>query len=170
MKQAKALVLKKIETKEMISFATLFSVIFFAPLLGNQLVTGPLVNASLFLGVFLLGLPGAILLGVLPSIIALGVGLLPALMTPMIPFIMASNILLVTVFYFLKKHFFGGVVVASFLKFSFLYLSGTLVLSFLGGESAPLISSMMGYLQLLTALMGGLIAFLFLKVLPGKIF
>jgi len=66
-----------------------------------------------------LGVDFAILIGLIPSVIALGVGLLPAVLVPMVPFIMISNTLLVVCFAYLrKKNYWLGVVVSSFLKFS----------------------------------------------------
>ena len=133
------------------------------PLTGSQLIAGPIVNAILFLSVLFLGARVAILIAVVPSVIALLTGLLPFLLAPMIPFIITGNIILVFTFNNLKDSFLKGVLIASFLKFFFLFVSGFLVINFAIKETV--IVSMMGWVQLFTALTGGLIAHLFYRLL-----
>jgi len=55
------------------------------PLFHNQFMAGPMVNAVLFIMPFFLGLRDSMLLAMLPSVVALAVGLLPALAAPFLP-------------------------------------------------------------------------------------
>jgi len=130
-----------------------------------QPITGTIINATLFIAVLVFAPEIAVLIGLLPSVVALGSGLLPAPLVPMIPFIMISNTILVLTFYFFKKkNFFAGVIAASFLKFLFLFSAGSIVINLLiKKELASQVALMMSWPQLLTALFGGLIAYFFYK-------
>lgn len=142
-------------------FLLILSLILFAPLINNQFVTGTIVNASLLISVMLFGFSGAVVLCFVPSIISIFVGLLPWVMAPMVPFIIMGNILLILVFDLLrKKNFFFGLIPAALLKFSFLFLvSNYLIHFFIKPVVASKIAAMMSWPQLVTALMGGIIAY-----------
>jgi hypothetical protein len=83
-----------------VEFVVLLSITMAAPLLHNQIITGSLVNAVLFISVAVSGIFGASLICLLPSIFALYTGTLPFSLAPLIPFIMAGNLILVLTFYF----------------------------------------------------------------------
>jgi len=142
-------------------FLLLLGLIILVPLVGNQFVTGTIVNASLLISVMTIGFPGAILLCFIPSIISLFTGLLPWVMAPMIPFIIAGNILLITVFELLRKrNFFLGLIPGALLKFSFLFFTSSYMIHFFVKEAvASKIAVMMSWPQLVTALLGGIIAY-----------
>lgn len=146
-------------------FVFVLALILFAPLISNQFVTGTIVNASLLASVVLFGLPGALLLCFIPSVVSLFAGLLPWVMAPMIPFIIMGNILLIWVFDLLrKKNFFLGVVPGALLKFSFLFLtSNYLIHFFVKSAVASKIAAMMSWPQLVTALLGGVVAYLIIN-------
>lgn len=146
----------------LVQFISLLLVVCFAPLIGNQIITGTIVNAVLLLAVILLGMRGAVLLSILPSLVSLSFGLLPMVMAPMVPFIIMGNILLVYIFNLLRqKNFFLGLVPAALIKFSFLFLISNFVISFFIKQAvADKIVIMMSYPQLITALMGGIVAYL----------
>ncbi len=157
----KTISLKKVLTFEMACFAVLFSGVLFAPLVGVQAITGPLVNAALFLAVIFTGVQGAILIAFFPSVVALVSGFLPAVMAPMIPFIVTGNIILVLVFNHFQENFWKGVVFASFSKFLFLSLSSFAVVNLIANETfARQATVMMSWSQLATALVGGLVAYI----------
>lgn len=142
-------------------FSFVVALIVFAPFIGNQIVTGTIVNALLLGSVIIFGLSGAISLCFIPSILSLSTGLLPAIMAPMIPFIIMGNVLLVIVFDLLrKKGFFLGLVPGALLKFSFLFLvSNYLIHFFIQPAVASKIAVMMSWPQLVTALAGGVIVY-----------
>jgi hypothetical protein len=163
---AKALTMKKDLAITSAQFLVLTVLATVAPLLGhNQAVTGPIVNAALFIAVALLGAQNAILVGLIPSVVALSAGLLPAVLAPMIPFIMISNtVLIITFAVFKRRNFWLGVLMASVFKFIFLIGTSTVVSDLIvKQEIAQKAVSMMSWPQLATALAGGLIAYLILK-------
>lgn len=136
-----------------------------APLVKNQAIVGPLVNTTLFISAVVLGTSSAILIGIIPSVVALSAGFLPAVLAPMVPFIILGNAILVSVFSIVgKRNFFLGVLVASIAKFLFLYFTSSLVINLLlKKEVANTVATMMSWPQFLTALAGGILAFLFLR-------
>jgi len=132
-----------------------------APFLKQQFITGPIVNAILFLSTAILGIGAGVLIGFLPSMVSAFTGLLPLPLLPMIPYIIMGNAVLVLIFGALKKKSFGlGVILAGFVKFLLLYSISSLFLSL----PKPIIA-MMAWPQLITALMGGIIAYFLLKFL-----
>jgi riboflavin transporter len=164
--KAKTIVIKKIITNELTFFVVLFFTAFLAPFFGSQAVSGPLVNATLFLATIFLGLKSAIFIAVFPSIIAISVGILPLPLVPFIPFIMIGNIILIFVFNSLLKDYWLGVFTASFLKFMFLFISSQVVANFLfQGPLAKQILTMMSWPQFATAMAGGVIAYVVLQFL-----
>jgi len=136
-----------------------------APLVKQQLIVGPIVNATLFISAATIGTAGAIMVGLVPSVISLSVGLLPPVLAPVIPFIMISNALLVSVFaIFRKRNFFLGIVAASVVKYLFLYATSSMVISLLlKKEVASSVAQMMSWPQLVTALAGGVLAWVSLR-------
>ena len=131
----------------------------------QQYVTGPLVNALLIIATVLLGPFEAVMIGLFPSVVALSTGLLPLPLAPMVPFIMIGNALLVACVSFIRsKSFSLAVFVAALVKFTFLYGTVTLLMkTLLPSTLVASLSVMMGYPQFVTAVAGGVIAFLFLK-------
>ncbi len=144
-----------------------------APYFGNQLITGSVVNALLFISAVTMGLESAFLLCLVPSLVSIYTGLLPLALTPMIPFIMTGNALLVLTFYKLAnpsatlsagKYWFGAIS-ASVIKYAFIFCIGTVLAnSVLHGISSK-VALMISWPQLATALSGACLAYLFLKVI-----
>ncbi|MFZ3057783.1 MAG: hypothetical protein WA092_01925 [Minisyncoccales bacterium] len=147
-------------------FIVLLLVVCLAPIANNQIITGTIVNASLLIGVVLLGMRGAILLCFLPSLISLMTGSLAMVMAPMVPFIIIGNVSLVYIFNLLrKKNFFLGLIPAALIKFSFLFLVSNFLISFFIKQPvADKIAVMMSYPQLITALLGGVVAYLVIGI------
>ena len=133
-----------------------------APLLHQQLITGTIVNATLFVAAVILGRRMGIMVGVIPSVIALAVGTLPAALAPMVPYIMLSNALLIVIFIFLKdRNYWLAVCAASFSKFIFLYAVSAFVFGVLTQKVlATMVAQMMSWPQLVTALAGGTLAWI----------
>jgi len=159
---AKALSVKSVAFLGLLTIATV------APLLvQSQAITGPLINATLFIATAFLGIEAAIMIGLIPSVIALSFGLLPAILAPMIPFIMISNALLVIVFGLVqKKNYWLGVISASLLKFIFLFSTSSIVIALLTKkEIATKVAGIMSWSQLVTALAGGTIAWLVIRTI-----
>ena len=171
MDNTKELALDKKLIISLTQFVVLVGAAVIVPLFHQQMITGPIVNATLFVATILLGTQMGIFVGLIPSVIAFSVGLLPLGLAPVVPFIMISNAVLVLVFGFLKdKNYWLAVFSASFLKFLFLSGTSSIVIKLLlQKQLASGVAAMMSYPQLLTALAGGLLAYLFLKFYKGKI-
>jgi riboflavin transporter len=145
-------------------FIALLGVSVLAPFFGQQMITGTIVNAVLFITTIVLGIKAGFLVAIIPSLIAFSIGTLPMPLTPMIPYIIISNVLLILIFSGLKnKNYWLAIGTASFLKFIFLFSTSSIVLDLvIKKEIAQNILIMMSYPQLLTALAGGFLAKLFL--------
>ena len=169
--QTKILAIRKEIIITIIKFALLLGLAVSAPFLHYQAVTGSIVNAVLFIAVAVLGVRGALLLCLIPSVISLAIGLLPPILAPMIPFIIFGNAILVVTFNFLrKKNYWLGVISAAVLKFIFLALVSYIFVNlFFQGNVASEIAAMFVWPQLLTALAGGVIAYIFLKSIKNNI-
>jgi len=141
--------------------------VMFLAILPAQLVSGPLVNAMLFIVCVILGRRSAVMIALAPSPIALLFGVLPLVLAPMIPFIMLGNIIMIYGFdYLRKKNYWYGVGLGAFLKFIFLFITSQMMIKyFLTGSIPAKIAVMMSWPQLLTALLGGVIAYGFLKAI-----
>ncbi len=155
---------KKVAVSMQFLGVAILAVLF--PLFPLREITGPLVNALLFIAVVILGVRNALLICFLPSIMSVSVGILPVVALPLVPVIIIGNILLVLLFnYFNKKNFWLGAIMASFVKFIFIYALATLLVSeFISNPKlAAIVGQTMGYLQLVSALLGAIIAWVFLK-------
>jgi hypothetical protein len=161
--RSKALVLSQ--------FVALVGIATVVPLFHQQMITGPIVNATLFAAAIILGTQMGVFVGLIPSIIALSVGTLPAPLAPMVPYIMLSNAILILAFnVFRERNYWLAVGVASLLKFAFLWATSSVVIGLLmKKELAESVALMMSWPQLLTALLGGALAAVFLRMHNGKV-
>jgi len=149
--------IKKIGTR-IFQLSIFVAIAFVAPYFGNQLITGSIVNALLFICVIVMGIESALLLCLIPSLISIYTGLLPLALAPMIPFIIMGNALMVLIFWTLKnRSFWLGAIFSSIIKFIFLWSVAMLLL--------PKMFLMFSWPQLVTSLLGVCISFLFLKIL-----
>jgi len=147
---------------KVVIFAILLAVSIALPaLIHIQWVTGPIINAALLLAVVLIGPMEAILLGLMPSTVALATGLLPLPMAPMVPFIMIGNAVLIVCFHYLKgQNYILRLGLSALLKFAFLHLSVVFVMSrFLENPLVSKLMVMMSWPQFFTAVIGGIIIY-----------
>lgn len=145
--------------------AFLVGVVLVSPLFLSQPVTGAFVNMALVLVALLFGLRReALLVAVVPSLVALSRGQLPAAFLPIVPFIMAGNLVLVaavSLSYRRYGNFALAAIVGSVLKAVFLAGVGSAfaVTVFAGTPLAGKVVTMFGWLQLVTALIGSALAY-----------
>jgi len=164
-----------IRREAILTFMVLLGIAIAAPLVKQQYITGTIVNATLLIGTAWLGVREGLLIGLIPSSIALATGMLNPALAPMLPFIILSNAILVLTFSYLSKfNYWLGAVSAALLKFGFLYGTSSIVTGLLLDERlAPSVANMMSWPQLVTALAGGIVAFGTIKLLkryqPNKI-
>ncbi len=168
-------------TKNIVRAAILLAIAIVVQFIGknvpevNQFLVGPLVNSVLLLTAFICGTKWGGITGALTPIMALLVGQLASPMMPFIPFIMIGNILYVVVFGLLKDKNFGlyiGILAGAFIKFIFLYLSAT-KLVYLFGLNLPekilaKLAVSMGFTQFITAITGGIITVIIIKILKQR--
>lgn len=166
----KVLTIERSKTNSAVWLVALIGIAMLAPIFHQQMLTGSVVNATLFVGTIVLGWRAGTFVGFVPSAIALSVGTLPPVLAPMVPYIMISNVILVLTFNFLKdRNFWLAVGSASFMKFLFLFSISSLVMNLLlKKELAGAAAAMMSWPQLITALAGGAIAWTFLRLKAGR--
>ena len=172
MQYLRAQALTKVNTLAMARFLGLASVATILPFLIHlQWVTGPIVNAILIITLLLIGIRSALVLCLIPSLMALSGGLLPAMLAPIVPFIMISNVILVISFDWIynnfknaNKSYWLGIVIGAGLKFIFLFASVSLISKLLiKQELAVKVAQLMSWPQFATAVIGGMIAWVVLK-------
>lgn len=162
----------KVDAAAIAQFLSLSAVITFLPFIIHiQWITGPIVNALLILILFIVGIRAALLMSLIPSVMALVGGLLPAPLAPVVPFIMISNVVFVlSIDYFYRQiknqaaGFWTGVFIGGALKYFFILSSVSLIISLLlKKELGVAVARMMSWPQFATALAGGVIAWVILK-------
>ncbi|OPJ59345.1 ECF transporter S component [Clostridium oryzae] len=141
----------------------------------NQFMVGPLINAILLITTFVCGTIWGISIGILTPILAWAVGQLPSPMAPFIPFIIIGNIIFVLAFGLLKSKSYGkylGILIGSILKFAFLSLSARKLVALfklaIPSKVANKLIIMMGIPQLITALIGGILALVVIYILINR--
>lgn len=167
MEQPKAIELAQAKPLVSREFLFLIAAICIFPIFHNQFFTGPMVNAMFFIALYFVSRRDTLLLAIIPSLMALAVGLLPVIILPIIPYIIISNFLLIFIFDLIRKHsFWQAVLWSSVLKFMFLYASSVILVKFfLKGDLAKAAAAMFSWPQLYSAIAGGLVAYFILKYL-----
>jgi len=165
-------VLANINKKELAWFLTLASLAILIPIFIHvQWFAGPMVNAIFVVTLFLLGVRRALAIAIVPSLIALSSGTLPAVLAPAVPFIMISNIIYILSINYIcanfsnkEKGYWQGILLGSSLKFVFLFLSSGFIIKIFTSETVAVkIGQMMTWTQFATAVMGGMIAWIVLR-------
>ncbi len=149
---------------------TAFAIPFFVS--GPQWLTGTTVNTLLFIAVIRLPRKRLLPVIILPSIGALlhGVlfGPLTLFLIYFLPFIWIGNLILISVFAYLKKRVAGlmGIIIAASFKSLFLFAIANGYFHF---HLVPkLFINSMGFIQLVTAISGGLLAIFILKAIGNQ--
>ncbi len=155
------------ESRMLLFTLLLTAAVFLPSIIHQQAITGPLVNAILLIAVITLSPSSALMIGLIPSVVALTRGLLPLPLAPMVPFIMLGNSIYILIFSRLRnKSFALAVVSASILKFGLLYTASQVIFpQLLPNQFLIKASAMMSWPQLVTALAGGFIAWIAVQAL-----
>lgn len=138
-----------------------------------QPIVGPLVNLVLILSAALVGTLSGVVIGCFTPLIASMVGILK--LAPMVPFIMIGNSILVILFNLVRKRIskgreYIGLVVAALGKFAFLAFSVRyLVILFMPKVPSQVIAAF-SLPQLYTALAGGIVAIIIMKLIPKSFY
>jgi len=136
-----------------------------------QWLTGPFVNAMLIVTLFILGIRSALLLCLIPSLMALSGGLIPAFLAPTVPFIMLSNVIYVLCIDWIYNNSknsnsgcWWGILAGSSAKFLFLLFSMNFIARIMTkSEWTVKVAQMFSWPQFATAIAGGAIAWMILK-------
>ena len=138
----------------------------------SQFITGPIINAILLITICVCDRWWAVGVGILTPALAGLTGQLAAPLVPFIPFIMAGNALFILIFsLFINYKRYGkyiGIIPAAFLKFGFLYLSVTYIIRLFNIKIPPKVAAAMGVPQLVTALIGGVLACFIIEALKKR--
>lgn len=131
-----------------------------------QFVTGPLVNTTLYLAVALVGTVSAVMIGFFTPVIAFLFGIMK--LPPAVPVIMAGNVALALIFGQFKMSPIIGVLTASVSKFVVMFLGVKYILPVLLNINLPAKGvTLLTTPQLFTALAGGVVAILILKIIQS---
>lgn len=161
-----------VDTRSISAFLGLAGLTMLVPFIIHwQWLTGPFINAMLIIILFILGIRSALLMCLIPSLMALAGGLLPAVLAPVVPFIMISNAIYILCIDWIYNNFkdnangyWWGVIVGSAIKFSFLLVSVNVVgKTLIKNDLILKVVQMFSWPQLATALIGGMIAWVILK-------
>ncbi|MTI46223.1 ECF transporter S component [Sporosalibacterium faouarense] len=138
----------------------------------GQGVVGPLVNFTLLVSVGLVGILSGIIIGCFTPLIAFFVGLMP--LAPVVPFVIIGNSILVILFGFIRKRIakngdYIGIIVAAIGKFAFLAISARYLIGLFTKVPGPLVTAL-SLPQLYTALVGGVLAIIVMRLLPKSTF
>lgn len=136
-----------------------------------QWVTGPIINAIFIILLFRSGIRSALTLCLVPSLMALSGGLLPAILAPIVPFIMVSNVIFIlTIDWFnqnlqeINQRYWYGVILGATFKFAFLLASIKLITPLLIKQDlADKVAQIFSWPQFATAVTGGMIAWIILR-------
>jgi hypothetical protein len=142
----------------------------------SQFFVGPAVNAILILTAVICGGFYGILVGCLTPLLAFLTGQLASALGPFIPFIIIGNILFVFSFVILNKQGkygkYLGILIGALIKYMFLWISATkLILLFnlnMPAKVANKLAIAMGIPQLVTAIIGGVIALMLIEILRKR--
>jgi hypothetical protein len=134
----------------------------------QQTIVGPTVNMLLILGVMLVGVAGACAAGAITPITGLWAGILAPPLAPMVPLIGVGNAVMCLLFWAVSRALRGigtaaqllGVLAGSLAKYAILTLSVRFVV-----EVPPPVAAAMGSIQLVNALIGGVVALAAARVL-----
>lgn len=164
--------LDKVDVMSLLKFLGLATTASILPFyIHIQWLTGPIVNALLIIVFFIVGIRSALVLCLIPSLMALVGGLIPAILAPVVPFIMIGNVIYIISIdriytYFINKKYayLYGVVIGAIAKFIFIYFSTSFIAKLIiKQELMQKVAQMMSWPQLATAVMGGMIAWIVLK-------
>lgn len=168
----KSSVNKLIKSALFLAIAIVFQAIGRAyPQLG-QFFTGSVVNAVLLIACAVCGTGWAVGVGCVTPILAGLIGQLPPPLLPFIPFIAIGNAIIILC-YGATKNLDGiksyvGILPGALLKYGFLALSAQKLAALFGIKLPKAVIGLMGMPQLITALIGGVIAFIILTALKKR--
>jgi hypothetical protein len=145
------------------------------PAPANSYIVGPLVNACILISTAFVGLTGGIIISILAPFTSLinNHAVIAPILLLFAPFIAIGNMLLAFCFHILKKKSqVAGIIIGAILKFGFLFGAIKLFVNLKGDIKPKIVSnlvSLFSFPQLITALIGGIIAIAVIKALKNNL-
>lgn len=132
-------------------------------------IVGPLVNACLIISTYFAGAASGVVISILSVVGAILTGAQMPL--PLAPFIILGNLSLVLIFHLLKNKKVFGIVSGAVLKYAFIAVSSSLLIPILKlpPKQAQTLLFTFNWPQLITALIGGVIAIIVIERLKKNI-
>lgn len=142
----------------------------------SQFIVGPFINLVLIVATLMCGIWYGSVIGILTPWTAWILGQLASPLGPFIPFIMVGNCIFVIAFGIFRSYrSYGkyiGLIIGAILKFAFLYLSATKLIYLFQINFPPkvlkVLAAAMGVPQLVNALIGGILALIFVEILKKR--
>lgn len=139
----------------------------------SQFFVGTAINCILLVATQISSLGWGITIGMMTPLFAWLLGQLNPAFAPFIPFIIIGNLIYIIIFWYFKRYkrigAIVGIIIGALFKYLFLYISASKLIGLLNLSIPPkLVSKLvvaMGVPQLITAVIGGFIAIIILKVL-----
>jgi ECF-type transporter family protein len=134
----------------------------------SQPLVGPMVNFTLIIGAGLVGTTSGVIVGCLTPLIAFFFGIMP--LFPLVPFVMIGNSLFVLIFNIIRRNMnilgdIAGVTVAALVKSAFLAISVRYLVTLIVPKIPSKIIVAFSLPQLYTALIGGFLAIIIIKLI-----
>ena len=121
-------------------------------------ITGSAINAVLIVAVVFPGIPGSVIIGCITPLVALTMGIIHPITTPLVPIIMAANTTLGITFYLLRKrNDYIALIGAALAKYFVFYLCVNYLIGVLNIKIPDPVLIAFQLPQLFTALIGGVI-------------
>lgn len=144
--------------------------VIFGPFRVKQLITGTLVNCVLLVFTAAAGLTSGVTIGVLSAILAGFLGMSQPFLSPVVAI---GNAILCLIYFLLarRSHHLVAMSAGAVLKCAFLWLAVPMVLAAMAGlpeKQVAALSIMFSWPQSVTALCGGLLAWVILPRLPKR--
>ncbi len=148
------------------------------PGLHSQFIIGSLVNAVLIVATAMVGIYPALLISIIAPVVSFFQGHLPQALPFMIPIVAVGNALIVVVYGALKnRNEYIAIVAGAIVKWGFLFYAVKLMLNIVKGnipeqmfgKLSTLLSAAFSWPQLVTALIGGLIAIIVIRMLKKAV-
>lgn len=145
--------------------------------LGNQYVTGSVVNMMLILSVMTCGLPTGLTVGAVTPILPTLMGFGPV--WPLVPFIILGNMVLITIWHFIgnikipveNASYIIALIAGAGVKFGILYVGIVMIAAplILGVPEGHPVTILFSFPQIVTASLGGAAAIILLPALKRAI-
>jgi hypothetical protein len=170
---------KLTRTSLLLALAIVFQTIGRSYPILSQFFVGPIVNTIFIICLIMNGLGWSVLIAMLTPVLAWSLGQLPQPLGPIIPVIAIGNMTFILIFHlgstFIKQKSLiadlASIICAAFLKFGAIFFGVKVILELLNlaPQAVKAATKLMGVNQFITALTGGIIALVIVKIVESRI-